>query len=312
MHIRHYQPGDEHAQAEIFNVAAGELPAFKAATPEEIARRYRSGDADSATKLFAVEHGQIIGYAVWSATGRISYPWCRQGFDSAREPLLEATLRALRERRIAEAWAAYRADWQPVHAFFRDHGFQRKREIINYVADLKTLPREAPAAGGYIAPLERADLPQAWRLGQTVFAGESPAQLERFYWENAYFDPTAVFAVKRAGETPGVGLAIVSPHYADPTKLDAAMPCFRLGAMGTERERHKRVNGLFSCVFADEPAAEALLAEAVRRFERAGLTHAAAQASSDQPALIAFYDRHFQRQGCFPIVARVLQSAISS
>ena len=43
------------------------------------------------------------------------------------------------------------------------------------------------------------------------------------------------------------------------------MPCFRLGAFGTERERHKRVTGLFSCVFAD-PAEGNLLAFGRPRF----------------------------------------------
>ena len=80
------------------------------------------------------------------------------------------------------------------------------------------------------------------------------------------------------------------------------MPCFRLGAFGTELQRHKRVNGLFACVFASEPAAESLLAEAVRRLETSGLTHLAAQAPSDQPALVAFYDRYLRRQGSFPIL----------
>ena len=39
-------------------------------------------------------------------------------------------------------------------------------------------------------------------------------------------------------------------------RVDSAMPCFRLGALGTELERHKRVNGLVSCVFADEESGD--------------------------------------------------------
>jgi GNAT superfamily N-acetyltransferase len=304
MNIRHYQPGDEYAQAEIFNAAVAALPAMKLATPAEIARRYRTSDADQTTMLYAVEDGEVIGYAVLSATGRISFPWCRAGQEQARLPLLQATLQALKKRGIGEAWAAYRADWQPVQAFFTDHGFRTKRQMVNYVRALQEPPQGVAPDAGRISPLERADLPRAWHLGRTLVASESPEQLERFYFENAYFDPTALFALKRAGETRGIGLAIVNPHYADPTKLDASMPCFRLGAMGAERERHKRVNGMFASMFDNETTASALLAEAVRRLEQAGLTHAAAQAGSDQPTLIAFYDRHFQRQGSFPVVAR--------
>ena len=94
--------------------------------------------------------------------------------------------------------------------------------------------------------------------------------------------------------------------FADPTKLDSAMPCFRLGALGTERERHKRVNGMFSCVFEAESAGEILLAEGARRLRQAGLTHMAAQAASDAPEICAFYDRYFDRQGEFPILSRPL------
>ncbi len=100
-------------------------------------------------------------------------------------------------------------------------------------------------------------------------------------------------------------MLVVDLAFADPTKIDAAMPCFRLGAFGTERERHKRVNGLFSCVFADESEADSLLTAALSL--AAGpmrLTHLAAQAPSDAVALCAWYDRTFQRQGAFPIMAR--------
>ncbi len=104
-------------------------------------------------------------------------------------------------------------------------------------------------------------------------------------------------------------MLIINSNYADPTKIDAGMPCFRLGALGTERERHKRVNGLFSCAFEDEAAATALLAEAARRLAEAGTDHIAAQVPSDRPGLCAFYERHLGRQGSFPILSRRLRDA---
>jgi hypothetical protein len=86
------------------------------------------------------------------------------------------------------------------------------------------------------------------------------------------------------------------------------MPCFRLGAFGTERERHKRVNGLFSCVFADEAVGELMMTlEPIwSRVSESGLTHVAAQAPSDVPTVCALYDLFLQRQGTFPILARHL------
>jgi hypothetical protein len=303
MQIRHYHPGDEHAQAEIFNAAAGPLPKFKPATAEEISRRYRLTDTDPKTKFYAVEDNQIIGYAVYSLNGRISYPWHRAGCEQACEPLLREVLAALRAHGLTQAWAAYRADWEPVQAFFRQHGFQLAREMLNYVAELGALPHAAPPAGTRIAFADASDLPRAWELGKTIFASEDEGRLSRFFLDNPYFDPTAIYSLKRGAETLGLGLAIVNPQFADPTKLDAGMPCFRLGAMGTEGERHKRVNGMFSCVIDCERTGEALLAEAVRRFESAGLTHAAAQCGSDQPMLRSFYDTRFRKQGSFPIMS---------
>ncbi len=91
------------------------------------------------------------------------------------------------------------------------------------------------------------------------------------------------------------------------------MPCFRLGAFGTERERHKRVTGLFSCVFADPADGRLLLSAAAEslfalkeaeshqilgvflfvvddRFADHSQLH-------DAVALCGWYDQFFQRQG---------------
>lgn len=309
MPIRNYQPGDEAAQVRIYNTMAATLPAFKPATCDEVERRYRTVDPDPAAKFYAVEDGEVVGYAVFNPNGRISYPWCLPGSQALREPLLDAVLDALRRRGQQEAWAAYRADWGPVLAFFDDHQFHQSRAMINYIAELAELPHAPVPEGQVIRPLRRDDLPQFVGLGRDLFAGEDVETLEGFYWDNPFFGASDLLALEPTthhGTLLGAALLIGAAGYADPTKIDAAMPCFRLGAMGTERERHKRVNGLFSCVFADESAGESLLSEAVRRLQQAGLTHLAAQAPSDQPTLVAFHDRHLHRQGSFPIVARRL------
>jgi hypothetical protein len=304
--LRNYKPGDEQAQVEIYNTAAGKLPAFKVATVEELARRYGTTDRDPSSKFFAVEGGLIVGYAVTSAQGRVSYPWCRPGFDAEQPALLEAVLAALRVRGVREAWAAYRADWEPVIHFFRNQGFGQTREMINYVGELQRLPSMPVPAELLIAPLDRAEVPGVLAIGGSLFQGEDEALVEGFFWENPYLDPGSLYTLRRSrdGSLVGVGLVVVRAGYADPLKIDAAMPCFRLGALGTETQRHKRVNGLFSCIFASESAGDVLLGEAVRRVKAAGLSHAAAQVPSDRPELVAFYDRYFQRQGSFPILAK--------
>ena len=69
-------------------------------------------------------------------------------------------------------------------------------------------------------------------------------------FENLYFKPEANFVLRsRTDKSPvAAGLLILDPAYADPKQVDSQMPCFRLGAYGTEGMQTKRVNGLFSFV----------------------------------------------------------------
>ena len=180
--------------------------------------------------------------------------------------------------------------------------------MINYVADRRELPTLPPPEGTTIGPWTRADLPRLMELGEGLFSDDDPDALGTFFWRNPYFDPGSLFALKRAdGAALALALAITNATFADPTKVDAAMPCFRLGALGTETERHKRIRGLVSFLFASPAAGDVLLSEASRRLEAAGLESAAAQAPSDRPELVAFYDRHFRRQGAFPILDKRLE-----
>lgn len=307
MILRHYRQGDEDVQARLYNDAADGLPGFKPASVAEIVRRYAAADPDPDAKFYAERDGAVAGYAVLNPNGRISYPWCAADAQDLRAPLLAAVLNALAARGTHEAWAAYRADWAVVRDFFLEHGFRVKREMINYVAPLSALPRVAAPAGQVIGTVARPDLSAIPSLGPEVFPGDAdPARLASFYWENPYFESDRLRALRRAedGAFVAATLAIADASYADPTRIDPAMPCFRLGAFGTEQERHKRINGMFSVVFRDEADAVVLLSDAAATFERAGLTHVAAQAPSDAPRLVAFYDRYFQRQGAFPIYAR--------
>jgi hypothetical protein len=311
MSIRTYQPGDEHAQARIYNTAAGSLPGFKPATAEEIGRRYRAADPDPESRYYTVENGEIVGYAVFGSNGRISYPWCLPGAETLRQPLLETVLLEMRKRGIPEAWTAYRANWSSVLEFLRRHDFTEKRQMINYVADLSQLPAgDRLPADRVVEPLTRADLPQLIALAHGLFADSDPGALERFYWANPFYNfSESLFVLKNSdsGEILAVSLLVVNDQFADPTKIDAAMPCFRLGAFGTERERHKRVNGLFSCVFVDNTEGERLLSASLCSLSsQSGPTAIAAQAPSDAPALCAWYDRFFPRQGSFPIWSRRL------
>jgi hypothetical protein len=311
MAIRAYQPGDEQAQTDIYNAAAGSLPGFKPTTAAEIARRYSGAPPDSGSRFFAVDNGQVVGYATFGLSGRISAPWCLPGAEAYREPLLETVLTAMRQRGLSKAWAAYRGNWDPALDFLRARDFIEERAMINYVAEMSSLP--APSripSNRVIEPLNRDELPQLIALAPGLFIDTDRPALEQFFWSNPFYAfPDSLFVLKdsESKQVQGAFLVVLSDRFADPTKIDAAMPCFRLGAFGTERERHKRVNGLFSCAFADEAEGNLLLSAALESLTvHSVVTHIAAQAPTDAVSLCHWYDHFFQRQGSFPILSRRL------
>jgi hypothetical protein len=135
-------------------------------------------------------------------------------------------------------------------------------------------------------------------------------ELERELFRNPYFGPESLFVLRSRGgdSTPvAVGLLIQDSAYADPRPLDANMPCFRLGAFGTEGMQTKRVKGLFSFLTRPGPNANALgldlMAHAANRLEQNDdIDVLAAQAPSDVPHLLRFYEMNFRRQGSFPVL----------
>jgi hypothetical protein len=320
MQIRHYQFGDEQAQAEIYNRAAGQLPGFKPAKAEDIARRYQAAHPDPMSKFYAAVGERVVGYAVCNPNGRISYPWCLPDAQEVRQPLLEAVLASLQHRGHTEAWAAYRADWLPVLDFFQQQAFAQVRQIVNYVAEVKRLPQRPVPPEYVLSPVAPTEVVTPLESGALDWVNPRHKELCASLCVDTILRPDldlphgvpSLYTVKSRQDRSvlGFGLVIVHAQYADPTKLDAAMPCFRLGALGTLNERHKRVNGMISVAFTSDDVGDTLLAEAARRLEAAGLTHAAAQVASDQAEALAFHDRYFQRQGAFPILLRRLQPSL--
>lgn len=220
----------------------------------------------------------------------------------------------MRERRIRTAFAAYREDWQPVHEFFLKRGFRRARDMVNFVLDLVEMPTPPARPASPIAPLERQDLPALLRMGSSVLRFSSTEELERYLFHNPYFRPEAVYALRSrsGGEVVAVGLFIEEPTYADPKQVDANMPCFRLGAFGSEGMSTKRINGLFSFVAAEGQSVRAhgldLLAHAAFRLQTSDLGTLAAQVPSDAPQLLRFYQSCFRRQGSFPVFERPIDN----
>ena len=216
-------------------------------------------------------------------------------------------------RGLVEAWSAYRADWSPILDFLLGHNFIQIRSMINYVAHTSRLPVSSQLPPSRLVTcLQRDELPDLAALAPAIFGALDLHVIEHFFWENlvySFLDRLLALKDANSGRIRAVSLLVVDDRFADPTKIDASMPCFRFGAFGTEHQRHKRVNGLYSCVFADEHEADLLLSASLAGDSGvAALGQIAAQAPSDAPTLCAWYERFFQRQGSFPILSRRLSA----
>jgi hypothetical protein len=316
MTIRTFQPGDDVAQVSIYNEAAGELPKFKPATLDEVRRRCRSADFDPNARFYAIPDGasggRAVGYAAFQHNGRVSFPWCRKGYEDQAKLLFEYMLQAMRARGLRHAFAAYRGDWPAQRDFFVAHGFRQSREMINYVMDLNEMPTPAARVGTAVTPLTSDDLPAVIEMGRGLLRITEPHQLESLLFRNPYYPPESLFALRsRTGGQPvAVGIVVTNPDYANPKQLDAGMPCFRLGAFGTEGMTLKRINGLFSFLTSNpheaHPHALDLLTYASVAVEDTNVETFAAQAPSDAEHLTRFYKNLFRRQGSFPIFERDL------
>jgi len=312
MEIRTYRPGDEVAQVSIYNEAAGALPKFKAATLDEVRRRARGADYNLAGRFLALVDGRPAGYAGFAANGRISYPWCRKGHEAAAQPLFERVLKAMKERGLTRAFTAYRSDWTEQQQFFHNNGFQQRREMVNYVLDIVEMPTPMARPSSSVGPATPDDVPAILELGANILLIRERSALEQYLFHNPYFPADSMFVLRNrtGGPALAAGIIVANPAYADPRQVDAAMPCFRLGAFGAEGMSTKRINGLFSFLAADtrdaHPLALDLMGYAAYKLQDTEVETFAAQVPSDAAHLLRFYKQYFLRQGSFPILERTL------
>lgn len=310
MDIRTYRAGDEEAQVAIYNSAAAAFPKFKPATLQEVQRRIRG--RDSAVRLFAEDRGRVVGYCIGHGNGRLSYPWTLAGCESACEPLFAAALAALKERGVQRAFTAYRGDWPVMHDFFTGHGFAKARDMVNFAVHFTEMPTPAARSPSAIKPLLPQDIPAMIELAPELLRIRTPDALHQYLFNNPYFPPSSLFTLRsRSGALTAVGILIDDRAYADPEAVDPAMPCFRLGAFGTEGMQTKRIRGLFSMLTRIDKNVFSigmdLLGHATYQLDEADdIGGFAAQVPSDVPLLLSFYERTFRRQGSFPVYERDL------
>jgi hypothetical protein len=312
MTIRTFAAGDDIAQVGIYNEAAAALPKFKPATIDEVRRRTHAPDFDPTARFYAIVNNRPVGYASFQKNGRINYPWCRKGHEALVKPLLERVLTAMKERGHTRVFAAYRADWTPQREFFLANGFTHTHDIVNFILDVVELPTPADRKSLPVSLLQTADLPALLAMVPNLFRVTDLDTLERHFFHNPYFDDDAAFVLrnKSDGSLAAVGMLIHDPSYADPMQVDANMPCFRLGAFGTEGLTTKRLNCLFSFAMPDgrevAPIGLDLLGYAAQQLGPTDSSMMAAQVPTSVPHLLRFYERYFRKQGSFPIYERTL------
>src|SRR5262245_29772795 len=248
MRIRTFQPGDEVRQTAIYNAAACDLYKFKPATTHEVQRRTHAPDFDPTTRFYAEEGGQVVGYVGFHANGRVSYPWCVSGYEQLAEPLFEHLRNEMKRRGLRRAVAAYRRDWTEICDFFTAHGFRHTRDMVNCVVELLDMPTVPARPGSHVSPITPNDLPAILAMMPGALRAKNTDELERHLFHNEYFGPDCLFALRsKADDSPvAVAILITEATYADPRHVDAGMPCFRLGAFGTEGMDVKRIKGMFS------------------------------------------------------------------
>ncbi len=309
LEIQTFQPGDETTQAAIYNAVAANLPGFKPALVADVQRRTSDPAFDPGTRFYAVSGGQIVGYCMIQASGRIGYPWSIPG-HGAEEPLFDAAVQACRMRGLQRITAAYRADWTVQSAFFESHGFRKACDMVNFAQNLLDLPTMVIRRGLNVSPLKADDLPSMAELAPTVLR-IPPEKMEQHFLANRYFSADSLFVLRKGdGAVQGVGLLVTNGEYAHPLQVDSAAPCFRLGAFGTEEMTTKRIKGLFSFLVRDDADGTAigldLLSYALNRLEDDSIDVLAAQAPSDAKHLVGFYQKYFRKQGSFPVFEREL------
>lgn len=313
MKIRHFQPGDEAIQAEIYNEAAAGFPSFKPATRHEIAKRASGSDFDPTLRFFLEYNGEVVAYIAATSSGRISYPWCRTGSEKFAKQFFEHVLQDLRGRGFKKVYAAYRPDWKEVDQFLKGRGFVVAREMVNFFQDIIDMPTIPARPSTSVTPLSKDDIPAVYDLCPEALNIANVEELEKHLLHNPYFGKESIFLVRaKAGEEPiAVGILITEATYSDPNLLDPCNPCFWLGAFGTENCNTKRIKGLFSFLARNDNklpllALDMLGQASMRVQEHDDIDTLAAQVRSDIPHLLHFYEQHFQRVGSFPIFEKVL------
>jgi L-amino acid N-acyltransferase YncA len=312
MLIRNCLPADVEHEAVVYNAAAARLPGFRPVTTEQIRRTVSSRTHEASSRICAEVDGRLVGYVSYEPTGRVNYPWCLPGHEMLAHQLFTTVLRTLADRKVSRAFAACRGDWENQVEFFKDHGFAKVRDVVNFTQSIADLPTMFQRPGLNITLIKPEDVPEIERLVPGFLRLTGPALADHFL-NNPAFPRDATYVLRRKeGVLQGVGVLIDDASFASVDSLDPRTPTYWSGSFGAEGLPSKRVNGMFS--FLAAPGKDAvligqdLLWYGTSRMETNTFEFLAAQVPNDIPHLLSFYDRYFEKQGSFPVFERDIGS----
>lgn len=313
MLIRNFVAGDAEHWSRIVESASLGYRNRRLFTPEEARKRSGQPGFETGSVFFAEEEDQIVGAAAFDPqSGQVTFPWCRPGFERLSHPLLTSVLRAMSQRKINRAFAAYPTDWTPVWDFFEDYGFVKVREVINYRQSIGDLPTMFQRPGLNITPLKPGDLAEIEQMGASILRLEGE-RLSNYWLKNPRFGADALFVLRRKdGSIKGVGIMLDDPHFNPVEDTDPKAADFRFGSFGTEGYYAEPVNGLFSFIAPQgketEIIGQDLLWYATSRASSNSFEYLAGQVPSDVPHLKMFFDRYFRRENSFLVFHREIGS----
>ena len=171
-------------------------------------------DPDAGSRYYAVENGEVVGYAVFGANGRVSSPVVSAGGGSVPRALArDVVLTGMRQRGLAEAWAAYRGDWLPcLISCANMTSFEKRTHDQLRGRTCRGSPRRlACPQTGVIEPVKREDIPQLIGLDPGVFADIDGPRARAILLEQSVLpfpgEPVRVEGKRESGQILGSVLA---------------------------------------------------------------------------------------------------------
>ena len=227
MQIRSFQPGDELAQARIYNIAAGSLPGFKPAKPEEITRRLHAGDTDPETTFYATEDGEIVGYAFSVPTVASVSPgpcrvrkWCKSRCSIRIVTEMNGEVSPTRGPPIARTG-------RPCSISCMDTTSPRFDPSSTTWPKRRVWPRldQLPPTR-LVTKLERDELPHLATLMPASFGKLDVHGIGQFFWENPFYSfPDHLVALKDAEKGISGGSRSWSSTTDLQTRPRSILPC---------------------------------------------------------------------------------------